>query len=450
MPTAHPPATETEAEADADPDPDSSVREYVREPDLSDLAGFWTESIEHRHESFNTLRELPGLPFFPEPTLWTENPGPGYYALTRLDDIVDASRQPTIFISGQGATSVADLPAEFLEFYGSMINMDDPRHGRLRRIVSRGFTPKMLDALTDNVAKVARSIVDDLIETGPCDAVREISAKLPLTIVCDMMGIPASQHQLVFDRTNVVLGAADPEYVPDRDNVVTALLQAGADLSAVMRELAAYRAEHPTDDLTSALVNAQIDGESLTPDELASFFILLLAAGNETTRNAITWGLQLLTRYPEQRASWLADLDRVTPTAIEEIVRWASPVMFMRRTLAVATELGGQRLEPGDKVLMFYWAANRDPAHFEHPERFDVLRSPNPHIGFGGPGPHFCLGAHLARREIGVMFRELLTRVPDIHATAPPSRLNSSFINGIKRLPVSFDTAFTTSTGGIR
>ncbi|HEX4248213.1 MAG TPA: cytochrome P450 [Pseudonocardia sp.] len=434
MPTAQPPTTDVEADR------------YVHEPDLSDLTGFWTRSIEDRHQAFNTLRELPGLPFFPEPTLWTTNPGPGYYALTRLDDIVDASRQPKIFISGRGATSVADLPTEFLEFYGSMISMDDPKHARLRRIVSRGFTPKMLDALTDNVAKVARSIVDDLVETGPCDAVREISAKLPLTIVCDMMGIPASEHQLVFDRTNVILGAADPEYVPDRDNVVTVLLQAGADLATMMRELAEYRTEHPTDDLTSALVNAQVDGESLTPDELASFFILLLAAGNETTRNAITWGLQLLTEYPEQRAIWLADLERVTPTAIEEIVRWASPVMFMRRTLATPAELGGQSLEPGDKVLMFYWAANRDPAHFDHPERFDVLRSPNPHIGFGGPGPHFCLGAHLARREIGVMFRELLTRVPDIHATAPPARLTSSFINGIKRLPVSF----TPSTGGNR
>src|SRR5882724_3843221 len=254
-----PPTTDVEAA-----DRSAHTREYVREPDLSDLTGFWTESIEHRHRSFNTPRELPGLPFFPEPTLWTQHPGPGYYALTRLDDIVDASRQPRIFTSGQGATSVADLPAEFLEFYGSMINMDDPRHGRLRRIVSRGFTPRMLDALTDNVAKVARSIVDDLIETGPCDAVREISAKLPLTIVCDMMGIPASQHQLVFDRTNVILGAADPEYVPDRDNAVTAVLQAGADLAAMMRELATHRTEHPTDDLTSALVNAQIDGESLT------------------------------------------------------------------------------------------------------------------------------------------------------------------------------------------
>jgi cytochrome P450 len=356
---------------------------------------------------------------------------------------VQASRTPKIFTSGAGATSAADLPTEFLEFYGSMINMDDPRHSRLRRIVSRGFTPRTLDALTDNVAKVAARIVDDVIERGDCDAVTEISAKLPLTIVCDLMGIPTSQHEFVFDHTNVIIGAQDPEFVPDRDNLFTALLQAGNDLATLMRELGAQRTKNPTDDLTSALVNAQIDGETLTPDELASFFILLVVAGNETTRNAITWGLHLLTKYPEQRRHWLADLPRVTPTAVEEIVRWASPVIFMRRTVAPdieSVELGGQQLTAGDKVLMFYWAANRDPKHFTDPDQFNVLRSPNPHIGFGGPGPHFCLGAHLARREISVMFRELLTRIPDVRATAEPTRLRSAFINGIKHLPITFGT----------
>ena len=211
-----------------------------------------------------------------------------------------------------------------------------------------------------------------------------------------------------------------------------------------MRDLGRHRTENPTDDVTSALVNAQIDGERLTPDELASFFILLVVAGNETTRNAISWGLHLLTENPEQRAAWLADLDGVTPTAVEEIVRWASPVIFMRRTLATDAVLGGQEMREGDKVALFYWAADRDPAHFADPDRFDVRRSPNPHIGFGGPGPHFCLGAHLARREMSVMFRELLTRVPDIHATAQPRRLQSMFINGIKQLPVAF------TAGGVR
>jgi len=405
--------------------------------DLSDLDGFWTRSIERRHAAFNALRELHGLPFFAEPESALV-PGPGYYALTKLDDIVTASRTPAVYTSSKGSTSWEDLPVEFLEFYGSMINMDDPRHSRLRRIVSRGFTPKMLDVLTDNVSTIAKRIVDDVIETGECDAVTEISAKLPLTIICDMMGIPESQHKFVFDRTNVILGAQDPEYVPDTDNIFQALIDAGQDLGNLVKDLAARRTKSPADDLVSKLLNARIDGETLTPDELASFFILLAGAGNETTRNALSWGINLISENPEQRATWLADLEKVTPLAVEEIVRWASPVIYMRRTLAEPAELSGQRLEANDKVLLFYWAANRDPAYFTNPERFDVLRSPNPHVGFGGPGPHFCLGAHLARREITVMFRELLTRIPDIHVTAEPVRLRSAFINGIKHLPVAF------------
>jgi len=408
---------------------------------LSDIDGFWTEPIEYRHAAFAALRARPGLPFYPEPTNFLLPPGPGYYALTRMDDIVTASRNSKVYNSGKGATSASDLPAEFNEFYGSMINMDDPRHARMRRIVSRGFTPRRLDALTDSVAELATKIVDDVVDSGgEFDAVTEISARLPLTIVCDLMGIPESQHRFVFDRTNVILGATDPEYVPDADNILVALMQSGQELAALMHELAAERKERPTDDLTSALLNAQIYGEALTPDELASFFILLVVAGNETTRNAISWGIHLLTENPDQRELWLKDLAGRTPGAVEEIVRWASPVSFMRRTVSDDVEpfeLSGQRLEPGDKLLMFYGSANRDETHFTDPDRFDILRSPNVHVGFGGPGPHFCLGAHLARREISVMFRELLSRAPNIHATGRPVQLKSAFINGIKHLPVT-------------
>lgn len=406
-------------------------------PNLSDIERFWTAPITERAAAFAALREREPVPFFAEPDFAYLPPGPGYWALTRLDDLVDASRNASVFTSGPGATNVADMPPEFLEFYGSMINTDDPRHARLRRIVSRGFTPKRLASLTDEVQATATRIVDDLIDAGECDAVSAISARLPLKIVCDMMGVPESQYDFVFRTSNVILGASDPEYVPDADNILVALLQAGNELAELMRDLGRHREQHPTDDVTSALVNAEIDGERLTPDELASFFILLVVAGNETTRNAISWGLKLLTDHPEQRRSWLDDLDGVTPTAIEEIVRWASPVIFMRRTLAVDALLGGQPMSAGDKVLLFYWAANRDPAHFADPDAFDVRRSPNPHVGFGGAGPHFCLGAHLARREMAVMFRELLTRVPDIHVTAEPRRLQSMFINGIKSMPVS-------------
>ncbi|MEN3269508.1 cytochrome P450 [Pseudonocardia sp.] len=411
---------------------------WIGRPDLSDIPGFWTLPIAERAAAFAALREREPVPFFTEPEQSFLPRGAGYWALTKLDDLLVASRNPAVFTSGKGSTSIADFPPEFIEFFGSMIGMDDPRHARLRRIVSRGFTPKRLSALTNEVEQTARSIVDDVIDAGECDAVPAISARLPLKIVCDMMGVPESQYEFVYSRSNIILGASDPDYVPDADNFVTALLQAAGELADLMRDLGRLRTANPRDDVTSALVNAEVDGERLTPDELASFFILLVVAGNETTRNAISWGLQLLTDHPDQRAAWLADIDGVTPTAVEEIVRLASPVIFMRRTLASDAVLGGQQMSAGDKVLLFYWAANRDPAHFTDPDRFDVRRSPNPHVGFGGPGPHFCLGAHLARREMSVMFRELLTRVPDIHATAPPERLRSMFINGIKRLPVAF------------
>ena len=415
-----------------------TVTTWTDRPDLSDIERFWTAPIAERAAAFAALREREPVPFYEEPQFSVLPKGPGYWALTRLDDVVEASRTPAVFTSGSGSTSVADMPPEFLEFYGSMINMDDPRHVRMRKIVSRGFTPKRLATLTDEVQATARRIVDDVIDDGGCDAVRSISARLPLKIVCDMMGVPESQYDFVYEKTNVILGASDPEYVPDAENIIMALLQSGNDLAELMREIGRSRKDTPTDDVTSALVNAEIDGGALTPDELASFFILLVVAGNETTRNAITWGLHLLTEHPEQRRIWVDDLDAVTPTAVEEIVRWASPVIYMRRTLAVDAVLGGQPMAAGDKVALFYWAANRDPAHFTDPDAFDVLRRPNPHVGFGGPGPHFCLGAHLARREMAVMFRELLTRVPEIHATAPPRRLQSMFINGIKELPVAW------------
>ncbi|MFL5860767.1 MAG: cytochrome P450, partial [Solirubrobacteraceae bacterium] len=202
--------------------------------------------------------------------------------------------------------------------------------------------------------------------------------------------------------------------------------------------LGQQRKKNPTEDLTSALVSANVDGEQLTDSELASFFIHLVVAGNETTRNAISHGMRLLTDHPDQRKAWLDDFDGVTPTAVEEIVRVASPVIFMRRTATQDTTLGGHALKEGDKLMLYYWSANRDEDVFDDPYRFDVKRDPNPHVGFGGPGPHFCLGAHLARREITVMFRELLRRIPDIEVSGEPSRLLSGFINGIKHLPVTF------------
>jgi len=406
--------------------------------DLSDTE-FWARPLAERRAAFAVLRSREQPSFFAEPETPFAETGPGYYALVRHADVVEASRNPGVFCSGNGATSIADLPVEFSEYFGSMINMDDPRHARLRRIVSRAFTPRMVQKFADDVQQTAAAIVDDLLETGPCDFVEHVAARLPLTIICQMMGIPGDSYGMVLHNSNVILSGFDPDLISeDLDEAVTQILNAGAALAALVTELAAQRASDPRDDLVSALVTANIDGEQLTSAELASFFILLVVAGNETTRNALSHALTLLTDVGKQREMLLADVEGRLEGAVEEIVRYASPVMFMRRTLTRDYVLDGHQFREGDKTLLFYWSANQDETVFTDPARFDITRSPNPHVGFGAPGPHFCLGAHLARREITVMLRELLTRVPTIRAAGPPDLLLSSFINGVKHLPCEF------------
>jgi cytochrome P450 len=403
--------------------------------DLS-VTEFWGLPLAERHAAFARLQAVGRPVHFEEP----ENPfnaaGTGYYAFVSHADVSAASRQPELFSSGRGATSIIDLPAEWNEYFGSMISMDDPRHARLRRIVSRAFTPKMIQKFEDDVQVTAAAIVDELLETGPCDFVRHVAARLPLKIICQMMGIGDEHYDMVLHNTNTILAGMDPELLSeDTDTAVGQILTAGQELTDLVTSLAAERAEQPRDDLTSALASANIDGELLTATELASFFILLVSAGAETTRTAISHGLNLLTQYPEQRALLLADLEGRLPFAVEEIVRYSSPVIWMRRSVTQDCTLNGNDYHEGDKALLFYWAANRDETVFTDPARFDITRSPNPHVGFGAAGPHFCLGAHLARREIRVMLRELMARVPAIRATAEPDRLLSSFINGIKHLP---------------
>jgi methyl-branched lipid omega-hydroxylase len=399
---------------------------------------FWGLPLAERAAAFALLRKQPQTPFFEEPETPFSEQGPGYYALVRYADVVEASRHPEVFCSGKGATSIPDLPVEFNEYFGSMINMDDPRHARLRRIVSRAFSPRLIAKFQDDVRRAAALVVDDLLAAGPCDFVANVAAKLPLKIICDMMGIPDDQYDMVLANTNIILSGADPEFLSeDVDQAVLQLLGAGQALADLLTGLAAVRAEKPAEDLVSALVTANIDGEQLTAAELASFFILLVVAGNETTRNALSHGLMLFTEFPEQRALLLDDLEGRLEGAVEEIVRYSSPVLFMRRTLTRDYTMNGHDYRTGDKVVLFYYSANRDEAAFADPNRFDVTRSPNPHVGFGAPGPHYCLGAHLARRELTVMLRELMTRVPGITA-GEPDRLLSSFINGIKRLPCDF------------
>ena len=412
-------------------------------------ADFWRRPLAERMADFAVMREE--APFT---RAASENPLTGepdeFWAVTRHAELLEISRRPQDFCSSQGSVSIADMPAEALEFFGSFIAMDDPRHARQRGIVARSFTPRRLAEVIDSVDRICTEVIDGMCEKGEVDLVEAISQPIPLLVICDMMGIPRSEFRTVLDATNVILGGGDPEMlgleaVPeDPGEFVGALLGAGMTLVNLMNELAEDRRKNPTDDLTSALVHSDVGDDILSNEELGPFFILLAVAGNDTTRNATTLGMDLLAKNPEQRRIWQDDLEDVTPTAVEEVVRCASPVTFMRRTVTEPVTLSGQDFSEGDKLVLFYGAANRDPEVFDAPESFDVRRDPNHHVGFGGPGPHYCLGAHLARRELAIAFRQLLTRLPDIELADEPEYLRGvgiPLVGGVKRLPVRFTPA---------
>ena len=386
-----------------------------------------------REGIFAKLRAERPVSFHEEPEFIGFPKGPGFWSVVRHDDVQRVSRDSESFISGRGS-NIGDLPVELLEFFGSMINMDAPRHTKLRKLVNRGFTPRMVAAIEASVRQQARRIVETVAPKGACDFVEEIAAALPLKIICDMMGIPESDTRRMFELSNVILGVGDPEYGTTMD----ALMTAAVELSQYAQALGEERAAAPRDDITSVLMQADVDGDRLTTAEFASFFILLVVAGNETTRNAISHGMKALTDFPDQRRVWMDDFEGLAPTAVEEIVRWATPVIHFRRTLTRDVEIAGQKIPAGDKIVMWYNSANRDERAFDDPYRFDVRREPNDHVGFGGGGAHFCLGANLARREIKVMFEELFRTLPDIHVVGEPDRLFSAFIHGIKRMRVEW------------
>jgi cytochrome P450 len=403
---------------------------------------FWHQPLADRMAQFAVLREQG--PFLrvtvPDPLTISDE---DFFAVTRYAEVVEISKRPADFCSGRGSTAIVDLPTEAMEFFGSFIVMDDPRHARQRGIVARSFTPRQLAGVLDSVERVCTEVVDGICEKGEVDLVETVSQPFPLLIICDMMGIPRSEFTTVLNATNVILGAGDPEMVgtDNPEEILGALIGAGMELANLMNDLAEARRKNPTDDLTSALVHNTLGEEVLAPNELAPFFILLAVAGNDTTRTGISHGMNLLTQNPGERAKWQADVEGAAPKAVEEIVRAASPVTFMRRTATRSLSLSGQDFEEGDKFVLFYGAANRDPRVFDDPETFNISRDPNPHVGFGGPGPHFCLGAHLARRELSVMFRQLLTRLPDIEVVGDPVPLQAlgiPLVGGIKRLPVRF------------
>ncbi len=402
--------------------------------DLSDPE-FWLQSREYREGAFATLRreqpiswfderEFEGVPF-PK--------GPGYWSVANHEDVWHISRNPQLFASGQGF-NIGDLPIEIAEFFGSMLAMDDPRHFRLRSIVSKGFTPREITRVEEYVRVKAAAVVDRLLERFPereCDFVAEVAAPMPLQIICEMMGIPAEDEPQILRWTNVILGVGDPEFTTSFED----LINAGMGMFQYAQALGEDRLANPRDDLTSIMMNADVDGERMTAQEFGSFFILLVVAGNETTRTAISHGMHLLTEHPDQREAWWNDFEANARTAVDEIVRYSTPVVHFRRTATEDTVVGGQAIKEGQKLVLWYCSANRDDKVYADPYTFNVLRPMQPaQVGFGAGGPHFCLGANLARREITVMFDELRRRMPTLHTIGEPEYLQSNFINGIKRM----------------
>jgi cholest-4-en-3-one 26-monooxygenase len=401
---------------------------FSDEIDLTDPDGF-VEGVPH--EWFAKLRKE-------MPVSWQLDPSSargGFWAVVDYETCVSVNRDYESFSSARAATLFGDFPPEVLQQQQMMmLNMDPPMHTRYRRLVNKGFTPRMIRDLRVSVEQTTDAIIDEVCERGRADFVVDIAAELPLSVIAEMMGVPHAERRMLFDWSNRMVGAGDPEYFISEESAT----QAALELFAYADELCAAKLLDPHDDLFSVLTQAELDGDKLSPLELDLFFMLLAVAGNETTRNLIAGAMVAFFEHPDQ---WqlLAARPELMNSAIEECLRWVSPVMHFRRTATRDLVLGGQQVCEGDKVVFWHVSANRDEKVFANPDVFDITRSPNAHIAFGGGGPHFCLGANLARMEIEVMFTKLLMRLPDISQSGPAERLRSNFINGIKHLPVEFD-----------
>jgi cholest-4-en-3-one 26-monooxygenase len=379
-------------------------------------------------ETFDRLRKEDPVFFH------TEDEGPGFWCVTRYDDLVTVNRDNQLFSSNKRTALFMESDEEMLaQQQLMMLNMDPPMHTRYRLLVNKGFTPRRVSQLEETIRRQTNEIIDSVAEKGEADFVTEMSAELPLQVIADLLGVPQEERHLVFDWSNRMIGSEDPEY-----NLNAELAQnASMELYSYFNNLAAQRKMDPKEDLITALLKAEVDGERLSELELDLFFLLLSVAGNETTRNAISHGMVALSEHPEQKQRLLDDPSLIN-TAVEEILRWATPVMHFRRQATAPTQIGDQKIGEDEKVVFWHISANRDETVFDDPYTFDVGRSPNEHVAFGGGGPHFCLGANLARLEMKVFFQELLKRLPDIEVSGEVSRLRSNFINGLKHIPVRF------------
>jgi cytochrome P450 / NADPH-cytochrome P450 reductase len=390
------------------------------------------------HETFERLRREDPVHWTEESLSiefpWAREPGPGYWAVTRHADVARVSRAPELFSAHAGTTMIVEppIPAFLALQQLQMLNMDPPQHTQLRLIVNRAFTPKAVTRLTETIEAHCTAIIDKICEQGECEFVSDAAAELPLLVLCELLGVPPTDRGLMFDWSNRLIATADPEYGMNFADFNLACRE----LATYASELSEFRRSTPGDDVWSSVVHAQVDGRSLSTTELEMFFQLLVIAGNETTRNTLSNGVIALASFPDERALVVEDLALVS-SAVEEILRWVSPVIRFRRTAMTDTELGGKTIHKGDKVVVYYPSANRDELVFDEPNQFDVRRRPNDHLAFGA-GPHFCLGASLARMELKSMFAEILSRIPDFELVSDPTRVQSTFINGIRELPLQF------------
>jgi len=368
--------------------------------------------------------------------------GPGYWAVTRYHDVVHVNRNPNLFSSQLGATQIRDPKPEDLAFQRRMmLNLDPPDHSRLRRIVSKAFTPRRIERLAGFLRDRARALVDAVAPVGACDFSLDLAADLPLLALAEVLGVPAGDRRLLFEWGNRVIGFQDPEYARRDESgrpVDPRSRAALADMFDYAHRLAERRRRDPGDDVITGLLLAEVDGQTLSREEYENFFFLLTVAGNETLRNVLPSGMLALLEHPGEHRRLLED-PSLLGTAIEEMLRFSGPVMCFRRTAAADIELAGVDIAAGDKVVVYYASANRDGAVFPDPDRFDIGRTPNEHLAFGA-GPHFCLGAHLARLQMRVFFEEVLWRLPDLELAGPVQRLQSNFQAGVKHMPVRFST----------
>ncbi len=402
---------------------------------------FWAQPPAAREAVFAELRRDRPLSWHrPADTdLLPDEDDPGFWALVSHADIVAVSRDAETFGSGQeyGGTMMENVPEDILEMAHSILAMDAPRHARTRKVISSVFTPRRIRLIEDQIKAQARSIVADLGEHGEVDLVQAVSKRLPMWTLSEMIGIPADDREEVVAAANAMVSWNDPEFVGDSDPLQL-LFDSLMVLHGSAYRLTEARAARPADDLMTALVQAEVDGEKLTGEEIAAFFVLLCVAGNDTTTQTTSHTVLALDRHPDQKALLLADFDARIGPAVDEFVRWATPVMTFRRTARTDTEIRGQHIAAGEKVVMFYLSGDRDESVFADPYRFDISRDPNPHLGFGGGGPHFCLGHGVARVQLRAIVGELLHRLPDLTVTGEPEHLAGNFINGIKRMSVRY------------